>query len=77
MPKCNFNKDASNFIAITLLHGCSPANLLHISKTRSPKKTSGAPLLLVNHRMQVSWTVARQNIIPDGHLPKGHNPKRQ
>ena len=38
MPKCDFNKVASqkvalyNFIEITLRHGCSPANLLHISQ---------------------------------------------
>ena len=24
MPKCDFNKVASNFIEITLRHGCSP-----------------------------------------------------
>ena len=40
MPKCDFNKVAkqsvisiklqSNFIEITLRHGCSPTNLLHL-----------------------------------------------
>ena len=30
MPKCDFNKVASNFIKIALWHGCSPINLLHI-----------------------------------------------
>ena len=29
------------FIEITLRHGCSPVNLLHISRTPFPKKTSG------------------------------------
>ena len=31
----------SNFIAITLRHGCSPANLLHIFRTTFLKNTSG------------------------------------
>ena len=29
-----------NFIEITLRHGCSPVNLLHISRTAFPKNTS-------------------------------------
>ena len=36
MPKCDFN-----FIKIALRHGCSPVNLLHISRTPFPKNTSG------------------------------------
>ena len=36
MPKCDFHVDAkSNFIDITLLHGCSLVNLLHIFITVS------------------------------------------
>ena len=31
----------SNFIKITLRHGCSPVNLLHIFGTPFPKNTSG------------------------------------
>ena len=31
----------SNFIEITLWHGCSPINLLHIFRTPFPKNTSG------------------------------------
>ena len=31
----------SNFIKITLPHGCSPVNLLHIFRTAFPKNTSG------------------------------------
>ena len=42
MPKCDFNKVA--FIEITFWHGCSPVNLLHISRT-SFQIISG-PLLL-------------------------------
>ena len=30
-----------NFIEITLQHGCSPINLLHIFRTSFPKNTSG------------------------------------
>ena len=45
MPKCDFNKVASNFIEITLWHGCSPVSLLHIFRTPFPKNTSGWLLL--------------------------------
>ena len=41
MSKCDFNKVASNFIGITLWHGCSPVNLLHCFRTPFPKNTSG------------------------------------
>ena len=46
MPKCDFNKSASNFIEITLWHGCSPVNLLHNFRTPFTKNTSGWLLLL-------------------------------
>ena len=35
----------SNFIEITLRHGCSPVNLLHIFRTPFPRDTSGWLLL--------------------------------
>ena len=35
----------SNFIEITLWHGCSPINLLHIFRTPFPKNTSEGLLL--------------------------------
>ena len=35
----------SNFIGITLRHGCSPVNLLHIFGTPFPRNTSGRLLL--------------------------------
>ena len=35
------SKMQSNFIKITLQHGCSPVNLLHIFRTPFPKNTSG------------------------------------
>ena len=38
MPKCDLQ---SNFIEITLRHGCSPAYLLHIFRTPFTKNTSG------------------------------------
>ena len=41
MPKCDFNKYVCNFIEITLQHGISPANLLHIFRTHFPKNSSG------------------------------------
>ena len=37
MSKC----DLCNFIEITLWHGCSPVNLLHIFRTPFLKNTSG------------------------------------
>ena len=40
MPKCDFNKE------VTLRHGCSPANLLHIFRTLFPRNTSGWLLLM-------------------------------
>ena len=43
MPKCDFNKVA---LQITLRHGCSPVNLLHIFRTPFPKNTSGWLLLI-------------------------------
>ena len=47
MPKCDFNKVASNFIEITLQHTYSPVNLLHIFRTPFLKNTSGRLLLTV------------------------------
>ena len=35
----------SNFIEITLWHGCSPINVLHIFRTPFPRNTSGWPLM--------------------------------
>ena len=45
MPKCDFNKVASNFIKITLWHGCTPVNLMHIFRILFPKKISGGLFL--------------------------------
>ena len=48
MPKCDFNKVAiSNSVEITLRHGCSPINLLHVFKTPFNKNTSGGLLLFL------------------------------
>ena len=38
-------KIQSNFIEITLQHGCSPVNSLHIFRAPFPKNTSGGLLL--------------------------------
>ena len=46
MSKCDFNNVACNFTEITLLHGCSPAYLLHIFRTLFPKNSSGGVLLI-------------------------------
>ena len=43
MPKCDFNKVG---FEITLRHGCSPANLLHIFRTPFLKNTSVRLLLM-------------------------------
>ena len=53
MPKCYFN---SNFTEITLRHGCSPVNMLHIFRTPFFKNTSGWLLLyLMGLVFQNSW----------------------
>ena len=46
MPKCDLMKLQSNFIEITLRHGCSPVNLLQIFRAPFPKNTSRGLLLL-------------------------------
>ena len=40
MPKCDF-------IEMTLLHGCSPVNLLHIFRTPFTTNTAGWLLLII------------------------------
>ena len=45
MPKCNFNKVDTKFIEITIRHGCSLINLLHIFRTGFYKNTSGGLIL--------------------------------
>ena len=44
--RCSENLQ-SNFIEITLRHGCSPVNLLYISKTPFPKSTSDRLILVL------------------------------
>ena len=48
-----FSSCLSNFIKITLWHGCSLVNLLHIFRTLFPKSTSGR--LLLQLRKYLSW----------------------
>ena len=48
MPKCDFNKVASDFIEIKFRHGCSLINLLHIFKTPFSRNTSEELLLYMN-----------------------------
>ena len=47
MSKCDLNKVASNFVEITLRHGCSSTNLLHIFRAPFYKNTSGGLLLIM------------------------------
>ena len=47
MPKCDFNK-----VKITLWHGCSPVNFLHIFGTPFPKNTIRWLLLLHKNDVQ-------------------------
>ena len=51
MSKCDFNKVALQLYEITLRHGWSPVNLLHIFKTPFLMNTSG--WLLLNHHQQI------------------------
>ena len=46
MPKCDFRKVACNFIEITLRHGYSPENLVHVFRTPFFKGISGGLLLI-------------------------------
>ena len=63
MPKCDF----SNFIEITLRHGCSSVNLLHIFKAPFPKNTSGGLLLKTCSQYHIS--IVPENIRkPNGFL---------
>ena len=48
LAKCDFDKVAKELYWITLQHGCSPANFLHIFRTAFPENTSGGLLLLVS-----------------------------
>ena len=43
------------FIDITLWHGYSPVNLLHIFRTPFYKNTSGQLLLKLQHKLNYSW----------------------
>ena len=52
IPKCDLNTVASNFIEITLRHGCFPINLLHIFRTPFPKNTFGRLLLKYSWRWE-------------------------
>ena len=51
----------SNFIEITLRHGCSPVNSLHIFRTPSTKNTSGR--LLLNVELCNLSNMGRQTLI--------------
>ena len=54
VPKYDFNNVALNFIEVTLWHGCSPVNLLHIFRTAFRKNTYGG-LLLTYFKTDTEW----------------------
>ena len=64
MAKCHFNKVAYE---ITLRHGCSPLNLLHIFRTPFPKNSSGRLLLGLSdcspHSRSAFWEAIIMGII--------------
>ena len=55
MPKCDFNKVASNFIEIALRHGYSPVDLLHIFRKPFPRNTSGWLLLDIYYKNYLTF----------------------
>ena len=71
MPKCDFT------LEITLRHGCSPVNLLHIFRISFPKNTSGGLLLIfaspatlrtfsaIKHRTVLSCNVFSNSLYPN------------
>ena len=57
MPKCDFNKVAKQLYEITLRHGCSPVNLLHISRTPFTINTSERVLLDMVFGQSCLWKI--------------------
>ena len=55
----------SNFIEITLRHGCSPVKLLHISRTPFPRNASGWVLLPLRSSREV-WRRLQAIMIDNG-----------
>ena len=51
-----------NFIEITLWHGCSPVNLLHIFRTFFPKITSGGLLLYLGPQIWHLMPIEMKNL---------------
>ena len=65
MPKCDVNKVAQQFYrnqTSAWVHGCSPVNLLHISRTPFPNNTSGWLLLF-----SAFWIY----LVRNGHIGQG------
>ena len=74
MPKCDFNKVASNFIEILVRHGCSAVSLLHIFRTLFPKNTSGQ-LLLKFFLLYFYWLIFPKQLLEAGFTICIHNSK--
>ena len=68
MPNCHFNQIAKqrNFIEITLRHGYSSVNLLHIIRTSFPKTTSGWLLVHTSY----SWRIFCNPFLWSNHCVK-------
>ena len=48
----------NNFIEISLRHGCSPVNLLHIFRATSPRNTSGSLLTSGIHSINSKFGIS-------------------
>ena len=60
IKRCSENMQQRDFNKITLRHGCSPVNLLHIFRTTLEKSTSGGLLLILQlslslHQFKILW----------------------
>ena len=57
MPNCDSMKLQSNFVEITLRHGCFSLNLWNIFRIPFPKDTSGCLLLCFIEHLRTSISV--------------------
>ena len=63
MPKWDFNKKLqSNFIEISVRHGRSPVNLLHIFRTTFPENISGRLLMYKTFKEFISSNAASRDL---------------
>ena len=67
MLKCNFNEAVCNFIEITLCHGSSSVNLLHIFRTTFPKNTCGGIFLKIQSRLVIKTKIIQSLSVCKNH----------